>query len=310
MTTETLELVVFVSVVRHRSFAQAAAEQQLTPSGVSRIVTRLEERLGARLLQRTTRKLSLTDAGMIFHDRARRILSELAEAEAEVSANSQQARGLLRMNAPVVFGRLYIAPLIERILSQFPALSIELTLTDRFVDIVEEGVDLAVRIGALADSELRARRLCDNRRILVASPAYLERRGMPAAVSDLVDHDCLVFTAFHRPHDWQLVGPEGPVSVAADSRVASNNGEVLVDAAKQGHGIAMGATFAVHADLLAGKLVRVLPDYEFQSSAIFAIYPSARQLSNKVRAMVDLLENVITDPPAWDAALRGKISGF
>jgi len=308
--TETQELVVFQAVVKHASYVKAAEELGLSASGVSRIVTRIEERLGVRLVQRTTRKFGLTEAGSAFHARTSQILADLEEAEAEVRETVLRPRGTLRLSASVVFGQLYVAPLLDSLLTRFPELSVELTLTNRFIDLVEEGVDLAVRIGALADSRLVARRLCTNKRVLVASPAYLERHGTPKSVEELPSHDCVVFTGFSKPREWKLLGPEGPVTVAISGRVATNNVEVLTSTAKLGHGVTVGATLSVGPALLSGELVRVLPDYEFEPTAIFAVYPSNRQLSQKVRATIDFLVENLRDPPSWDRSLAGRVPGF
>jgi DNA-binding transcriptional LysR family regulator len=306
MPVETLELVVFDQVVRHSSFARAADELALTPSGVSKIVSRLESRLGARLLQRTTRRLTLSEAGVLFHARAVRILAELKEAEADVATAAARPRGTLKISAPVAFGRLYLAPLLERWLREFPDLSIDLTLTDQFVDLIEHGIDLALRIGALPDSNLVGRRLCTNRRILVASPQYLGRRGHPKSVADLKNHECLLFTALNKMKEWRLVGPNGLERTVANGRLCSNNAEVLIQAARDGHGIARGATFVVAPALLAGDLVRVLAPYEFEPTAVYAVYPSGRQLSKKVRAVTEALARALPDPPVWDRSLSDR----
>jgi DNA-binding transcriptional LysR family regulator len=310
MVTETQELMVFNSVAKHASYARAAEELALSPSGVSRIISRLEERLGARLVQRTTRKLSLTEAGLAFHARTSQILVDLADAEAEVQKTALRPKGTLKVSASVVFGHLYLAPLLGELLERFPELSIDLSLTNRFVDLVEEGVDLAIRIGSLADSRLIARRLCTNHRVLVASPSYIARWGMPRTPADLSDHQCVIFTGFPKPSEWRLLGPEGLVSVSVAGRVTTNNVETLTSAAKQGLGITVGATLSVGPALLAGELVRVLSDYEFEQTAVFAVYTSARQLSTKIRASVDFLAAKLTDPPSWDLRLRGKVPGF
>ncbi|MDX1458711.1 MAG: LysR family transcriptional regulator [Marinobacter sp.] len=310
MPLETSTIAVFASVVKHSSFARAAEEHGMTPSGVSRVISRLEERLGVRLLQRSTRRLSLTETGAMFHQRALQILQNLDEAEVAVSAASQQPKGLLRLNVPVVFGRQHIVPLLRPLQEKYPQLAIELTLDDRFVDPIEEGVDLTIRIGALSDSRLIARRLCANRRLLVASPDYLKRHGHPQTAEDLEDHACLVFTALDRPHQWRLVGPEGPVTVTPTGPVVCNNGEALTEAAKDGLGIALGVTFSISDALRSGELVRVLPDYEFEPTAIYAIYPSTRQLSRKVRATVDFLVAAFDGVPVWDAELQGRVPGF
>jgi DNA-binding transcriptional LysR family regulator len=310
MVTETNELIVFNSVVKHSSFAKAAEELSLSPSGVSRIVTRLEERLGVRLVQRTTRSLSLTEAGSAFHARSTQILDDLQEAEAEVQKATAHPRGNLRMTASLMFGQRYVMPLMAEILEMFPDLSIDLSLTNRFVDIIDEGIDLAIRIGALSDSRLIARRLCTNQRVLVASPSYIERHGVPQAPEELSQHECILYTGFAKPREWKLVGPDGPVSVSVSGRVATNNMEVVYDASKRGFGISVGATMSAYEALLSGDLVRVLDSHMFDSSAIFAVYPSARQLSTKVRAIVDFMVEKFQDPPSWDRALAGKVHGF
>jgi len=308
--SEVRDLLVFQCVVKHSNYAKAAEELSLSPSGVSRVVTRLEERLGARLVQRTTRKLSLTEAGAAFHARTSQILSDLVDAEAEVQKAVLRPRGTIRISASVVFGHLHLAPLMNELLVKFPELSYEMTLANRFVDLIEEGVDLAIRIGALSDSRLIARRLCTNQRVLVASPRYLERRGAPRTVEDLSEHDAVIFTSFAKPREWRLLGPDGPVSVGVSGRVATDNIDALTSAAKQGLGITVGATLAVGPALLSGELVRVLPDYEFEPTGIFAVYPSARQLSTKVRAVVDYLVENFPDPPSWDRSLAGRVPGF
>ncbi len=310
MPTETHELVAFHSVVKHSSFAKAAEELSLSPSGVSRIVTRLEERLGVRLVQRTTRSLSLTEAGAAFYARASQILADLLDAEAEVQKATAHPRGNLRITASLLFGQMYIGPVLDEILALYPELSIDLTLTNRFVDIIDEGIDLAIRIGALSDSRLIARRLCANKRVLIASPDYLARRGVPKHPDELAQHDIVVYTGFARPREWKLIGPDGPVSVALSGRIATNNIAVLADSAKKGLGITVGPTMSVNEELVKGELVRVLPEYEFEQSAIFAVYPSARQLSTKVRAVVDFLVAKFVDPPTWERMLTGKVSGF
>ena len=310
MLTDIQELIVFQAVAKHASYARAAEELGLSPSGVSRVVTRLEERLGARLVQRTTRKLCLTEAGLAFHARTSQVLADLADAEAEVQQTVARPKGTLKVTASVMFGQLYLAPLLPELLEYFPELSVEMVLTNRFVDLIEEGIDLAIRIGSLADSRLVARRLCINRRVLVASPSYLERSGTPETVDELSRHRCVLFTAFGRPSEWKLIGPDGPVTVSVSGRVATNNVETLTTAAKNGLGITVGATLSVAPALLSGELVRVLADHEFEPSAVFAVFPSARQLSTKTRAAVDFLATKLADPPTWDQKLHGKVPGF
>jgi DNA-binding transcriptional LysR family regulator len=310
MITETQELVVLCCVVKHASYARAAEELSLSASGVSRIVTRLEERLGARLVHRTTRKLSLTEVGTAFHARAVQILGDLADAEADAQKTATHPKGTLKMTASLMFGHLYLAPMLGTLLDQFPNLSIDLSLTNRFVDLIEEGMDLAIRVGQLADSRLIARRLCTNHRILVAAPSYLEKWGTPGDPEDLARHQCVLFNGFPKANEWRLIGPSGPVNVSVAGRLTTNNVETLTSAAKQGLGITVGATMSVGPALLSGELVRVLSDYTFEPTAVFAVYPSARQLSSKVRAAVDFLADRLSDPPIWDQRLRGKVAGF
>jgi DNA-binding transcriptional LysR family regulator len=308
--SETQELLVFQAVAKHASYARAAEELGLSPSGLSRVVSRLEERLGARLFQRTTRKLSLTEAGTVFAARTSQILADLADAEAEVQNAAARPKGTLRVTASVAFGQVYLAPMLSELLGRYPELSTEMVLTNRFVDLIDEGIDLAIRIGTLSDSRLVARRLCTNRRVLVAAPSYLERRGMPESVEDLTRHDCVLFTGFSRPAEWKLIGPGGPVTVAINGRVVTNDVETLTTVAKQGFGITVGATLYVAEALLSGELVRVLPSHAFEPTAVFAVYPSARQLSTKTRAAVDFFAAKLVDPPIWDQPLAGRVPGF
>lgn len=308
--TETQELLVFHAVVKHASYAKAARELGLTPSGISRVITRMEERLGVRLIQRTTRRLSLTEGGSLFHARTLQVIADLSEAEAELQQTVVRPKGKLRVTAPVVFGQVHLNPLIGKLVSRHPELSVEMHLMDRFVDLVEEGMDLAIRAGTLPDSRLIARKLCTNRRIVVASPDYLKQHGTPQHPDQLTDHECLLFTGFLRPREWRLHGPSGPLTVSVNGRVASNNIDLLATAAKQGVGMTFGATLLVAPALLSGELVRVLPEYEFEATSIYAVFPSVRQLSSKVRAMVDFLCDELCDPPPWDQSLVGKVPGF
>lgn len=309
MAVETQELMVFHAVVKHSNYAKAAEELGLSPSGVSRIVSRLEERLGARLIQRTTRKLKLTEVGEAFHARTTQVLADLRDAETEVAQTVLRPRGTIRISTSVAFGQIYLGALLRELTDRYPELTIELFLTDRFVDLVDEGIDLGIRFGSLPDSRLIARRLCTNHRVLVAAPSYLERRGTPEKPADLAAHECLLFTSLARHTEWRLIGPEGPVSVSVTGRVSSNNISALVTAAQNGMGIAITATLVAGKQLSSGQLVRVLPDYEFEPSAIFAVYPSARQLSTKVRAVVDFLVERFADPPPWDRALLRVMQG-
>jgi DNA-binding transcriptional LysR family regulator len=302
--TDIRELVVFHAVVRHASVSAAAAELSLTASGVSRLLTRLETRLGMPLLERTTRRLTLTRAGEVFRARTEHLLQDITTAEHEVQNAALEPTGMLRLGAPVPFGQAYLAPLIRSLLARHSALSIELILQDGINDLIAEGIDLVVRIGLLKDSRLVSRRLCTNRRILVASPAYLDAHGTPETPEDLANHVCLPCTYMGRPNEWRLLGPNGSARVSIGGGLASNNIGVLVAAAEAGHGISVGPTQSVAGALASGRLSRVLPGWEFERTAIYALYPSRRQLSAKVRATVDFLIEHFPDPPVWDAGLE------
>ena len=295
----------FAEVVDAGSFSAAGRRLGLAASSVSRQVNGLEDTLNARLLNRSTRSLSLTHAGEVYYERVRRILSEVAETNAAVAQLEASPRGLLRVNAPVVFGRRHIAPHIAEFLERFPDVSIDLTLTDHFVDVIESGADVVVRVGGLNDSSLIARRLAPNRRVLVASPAYLERYGAPETPQDLQDHRCLVYKLHVSMAEWMIRDPEGQShSVKVRGPLTANNAEALHSAAIDGLGIALLPTWTVGRHVRTGELARLLPGYEAdltnEETAIHAIYPHARHLSAKVRAYVDFLVEKFRPVPYWE----------
>lgn len=297
-------MAVFVRVVEEESFSAAARLLGLSKSSVSKQVAALEDRLGARLLNRTTRRLALTDAGTAFFERAVRILADAEEAEAAVSRLSTAPRGVLRVNAPVSFGVQHLGPLLPAFMDANPELSVDLGLNDRFVDLVEEGFDVAVRIGRLPDSSLIARRLAPVRRLLVASPDYVAAHGAPQRPEDLRDHACLLYSYLLRGDTWPLTGPDGrTVEVLVTGRLRANNGDVLRSALLGGMGVAYTPSFLVGADLAEGRLVRVLPQWEDTTAAVYAVHPHARLLAPKVRAFVDFLADRFAGAPAWDAGL-------
>lgn len=307
---EIQELKVLHSLVKQLSWTKAAAELSLTRPELTEILTRLEERLGVTLLQRGTEGVVLTEAGIAFHARTGKALDELAKAEAALKHAEVQPVGKIRLSVPVVLGQAYVVPLIGRLRTRYPELAIELSLMDRFVDLVHEEVDLAIRVGSPFDARLSARRLCKNRRVLVASPDYLKRHGTPGTPDDLRSHDCILFTSAANPSEWRVTGPDGTVSVAVSGMLSSNNGSVLNSLAEQGLGITFGATLAVTQALLEGRLVRVLNQYEMEETAIFAVYPSTSRLPTKVAAVVDFFAEQLTDPPIWDRQLLGRAPGF
>ena len=302
MVAETQDLLVLHCVVRHGNYAKAAEELALSASGVSRVISRLEERLGVRLLQRTTRKLSLTEAGQAFHERTTQFLEGLEAAEHELRERSVSPRGHLRVGAPVALGQSFLAPALSLFAAPFPDLTIELKLSDGGVGLESDGMNLLIRTGPLNDTPLSARRLCSERRFLVAAPAYLEKHGAPRTVAALAEHRCVVFTGFEKPSEWLLNGPGGPESVRVSGPIATNNVEVLALTASQGLGIAMGAATSASPYLRSGELCRVLSEYEFEPAQIFAYYSPSGALSSTVCRLLDfLLEELRRAPLGLDA---------
>lgn len=295
---------VFARVVRAGSFSAAARDLNQTPSAVSKQIGRLEDRLGARLFNRTTRRLGLTEVGAAFYERAQRILSEVEEAEQAISHLNAAPRGTLRLNAPTSFGRMYIAPLLPRYLRRYPDMRIDMTMNDRFIDPLEEAVDLVLRIGELSDSSLIARRLAANRRVVCGSPAYFARHGQPSRPAELVDHNCLVYTYRAARNDWPFVcrekATQAPEIVRVHGTLEANNVEALRDAAVADLGIGLFPLWMAGPDLAAGRLVRALPQFHAPDSAVHAVYPPGRHLSPKVRSFVDFLAEHAARAWTWD----------
>ena len=290
---------VFVRVVQSGSFSEAARALNLTPSAVSKQVSRLEDRLGARLINRTTRRLGLTEEGQAFFERAQRILADVSEAEQAVTQLHGAPRGTLKLNAPVVFGRMHIAPLLPGFIAQHPEMRVDFTVNDRYVDLLEEGLDLVVRIGELKDSSLIARRLATNRRLLVATEDYLAKHGTPEQPSDLLKHNCLVYLYRQQRNNWQFDGPNGPETVEVRGNLEANNAEVILELTRAGHGIALMPTWLVGECLRKGHLKQVMKVYQASDSQIYAVYPPGRHLSPKVRSFVDHLVQHFKTDPLW-----------
>jgi DNA-binding transcriptional LysR family regulator len=294
------ELDIFARIVTAGSMSAAARELGLSPPVVSKRIKSLEERLGTRLLQRTTRQLALTESGKGFYERVVAILSSVDEAEAWVSRRAAQARGVLRVSAPTSFGRMHVAPHLVAFLKDFPDITIDLSLSDAFIDIVAEGFDVAIRIADLQDSSLVARKLAANHRVLCAAPAYIKEHGEPAVLADLASHRLLLHNADH----WRLNGPQGAVNVKVDSVVRTNSSEVVREAVLAGVGIALRSTWDVGPDIEAGRLKIVLPEYRASSRvAVHAVYPSRRHLAHKTRVFIDFLSERFGSPPYWDEGL-------
>ena len=283
------EMEAFVAVAQLGSFVKAADKLGLSKAMVSRHVSELEARLGVRLMQRTTRRLSLSDAGADYLQRCAQILGDLHDANAAVSATAVQAQGLLKVTAPLTFGIRHLAPLWGEFLRVHPRVELEVNLNDRMVDLVEEGYDLAVRIGQLSSSTLIARRIAGTRLVLCASPRYLQRATPITDLADIAQHDVMAYTYLATGEQWQFSGPQGTRSIEVRPRLRSNSGDTCRAAALADQGIIFQPTFLVGEDLKAGRLVEILPQYAGPELDINLVYPSRLHLSHKVRAMVEFL---------------------
>lgn len=283
------EMQAFVEVVNARSFVRAAESLNLSKTAVSRLVGDLETRLGVRLLHRTTRKLSLTQEGEVFHERCKSLLDSVGEAEAEITAHAGEAFGQLRINVPVSFGTMHLAPLWPAFMALHPKVVLEVTLTDRLVDLVDEGYDLAVRIARLPSSSLVSRKLTSTRMLLCASPEYLRKHGTPAHPSDIAHHAVMTYTLLATGEQWIFEGPAGPVSVKVVPRMRSNSGDTCCTAALQHQGIVLQPSFLVGTHLQSGALVEVLSQYRSIDLGVYAVYPSRKHLTPKVRVLIDFL---------------------
>ncbi len=295
------EMEAFVRVVDVGGFTDAARKLGVSKSAVSKHVSALEARLGARLLNRTTRRVSPTEIGLAYYDRAARVLSEAAEADAMAASMQGAPRGELRISAPLSFGLRHFGPAVSAFLCAYPEVSARVSLDDRFVELVAEGFDLAVRIGALPDSTLMAKKLAETAMLLVAAPAYLARRGTPACVDDLSDHDLLHYANLSSGAAWRLRGPNGEErTVRAQGRLTVNNGDALLQAAAQGLGLALTPAFIAADALRAGAVVEVLPQARPASLGVWAVYPGGRFPQPKLRAFIDFMTERFKDSgPDW-----------
>jgi DNA-binding transcriptional LysR family regulator len=279
----------FVAVADLQGFAPAARKLKLSPSAITRLVAALEERLGARLLQRTTRSVTLTDAGTRYLERARRILADVEEAERAAESERTRPSGRLVVSAPLGFGRLHVSPVMTAYLKRYPDVAGELRLEDRMISLVEDGVDLAVRIGELADSTLVARHVGEMRRIVVASPAYLKARGEPRNLAALASHDTIRFGSTTGLADWRFVDDGAEIRIDPAPRFSTNSSDAALQYAEAGGGLTRLMAYQAAASLKAGKVKIVLEKFEPPALPIHIVYPTSRLLSAKVRAFIDLV---------------------
>ena len=283
------EMRVFAAVVDAGSFVGASQAIAMSKAAVTRHVQVLETRLGVRLLQRTTRRHSLTDEGEVFYARCKALLASIDEAEVEVTSRSGEASGPLKVNAPVSFGIIHLAPLWAEFMARHPKVTLDVTLSDRVVDLVEEGFDVAVRIARLPNSSLVSRKIASTHLIACAAPSYLEKHGTPAHPSDLSAHAVMAYSLFSAGDSWEFEGPEGLVTVKVSPTLHTNSGDTCRAVALQDGGVIFQPSFLVGADLKSGALTQVLANYRSTELGIYAVYPSRKHLSPKVRVLIDFL---------------------
>ena len=294
------EMQTFAAVVDAGSFVKAADALGVSKAAVSRYVGDLEARLGVRLLHRTTRRLSLTGEGQVFYARSKELLAGVDEAEAEITSRSGAASGLLRINAPVTFGIRHLAPLWGLFRARYPNVTLDVTLADRVVDLVEEGYAVAIRIATLPSSTLISKRLATTRMVLCASPDYLKAHGAPRRPAELTAHAVISYSYWSTRDEWHFDGPQGHVSVKTQPCLHTNSGDTCRAAALAHQGIILQPTFLVGDDLAAGTLVELMPEFRSIELGIYAIYPTRKHVSPKVRALIDFLaEHFEQTRSAW-----------
>lgn len=290
-----LEMKTFAVVVDAGSFVHAADALEMSKPAVSRHVAELEQRLGVRLLHRTTRKLSLTEEGRAFYGRCRTVLADVEVAEAEVTAKSIVINGLIKVNVPVSFGLAHLAPLWPDFMSRYPDVLLDVTLADRVVDLVEEGYDMSVRIARLPSSSLVSKKLASTRLKLCASPGYLRKHGKPKHPSELIGHTVLSYSLLATGDHWAFDGPRGKVSVTVKPAMRTNSGDTCRTAALKNKGVILQPSFMVGDDLLSGALIELMPEYRSTEFGVYAIYPTRQYVSPKVRALIDFLADAMKD---------------
>lgn len=294
----------FVAVVEHGGFAPAGRRLGMAPSSLTRQVDNLEASLGTQLVNRSTRKISLTEAGARYFEDARRILEDLENADRSVVETQGLVAGTLRVTMPVAFGRLHVAPFIPRFLREHPGMRLDVQLTDGMSDLVEDRLDLAIRLGVLMPSQIIARHMGPHRRVICASPDYLGERGTPTTPADLAEHNCLVFDYQTGDSIWTLVRGQDIVRVPVSGNLRASGSELLREAAIGGAGLLLMPTWLVGHDIAAGRLIPLLDNWEPMTtngeSAIWALYPPSRRGSPKIRCFLDFLQARFGSPPYWD----------
>ncbi|MEQ8294397.1 MAG: LysR family transcriptional regulator [Roseovarius sp.] len=296
------EMEAFATVVDQGGFTDAARKMGISKSAVSKHVSSLEARLGARLLNRTTRRVSPTEIGLAYYDRALRVLNDAGEADALVSSMQSDPSGLLRISVATDFGVNHLSPVLGQFLEEFPDITVNMVLNNRYVELISEGFDMAIRIGELEDSTLRARKLTDTTKRMIASPAYLDKYGRPAKIDDLNEHKLLHYSSQSNGSVWKLTAPSGEKrQVRTAGGLSVNDGQSLLNAAISGLGIAYLPSFLYANAMKAGQVVDVIPDLPYETQGIYAVYPPGRFTQPKVRAFIDFLVNAFADkgPTDW-----------
>ena len=295
------DIAVFVQVVDSGSFTAAAERLEISKSVVSKYVSRLEDRLGARLLNRTTRRLSLTEVGHVFYERSRKGLADIEDAELEVSRMQGTPRGTLRLNTPMSFGIMHIAPGLAEFMRQYPDVTVDMNLNDRIVDVIDEGYDVSIRIAELPDSSLVARRLAPCRHAIVAAPEYLEAHGTPRTPAELQDHNIITYRYQESAQEWHFHAADNKASaVPVAGSLTVDNSLAIRAALLAGVGIGRTPTFVVGEDIREGRLVSLLKGYETLEVSIYLVYAQRRHMSPKVRAFLDFMAARIREVPYWD----------
>ncbi|WP_394777617.1 LysR family transcriptional regulator [Undibacterium sp.] len=297
------QLSTFAEVATRGSLSSAARAEGVAPAMIGRRLDALEERLGVKLLQRTTRKIALTNEGTAFLEDCQRILAELEEAETAVSERSARASGQLTVSAPAGFGRQHVAPLVPSFLTEHRDVKLTLSLNDRVVDLIGEGIDVAIRIASLTDSNLIGVKLADNKRVVVASPTYLKRHGVPASLDELSHHNCLAFSSDGSQRGWTFRQNGKNVTLKVEGNMVCNDGEVLHDWAISGKGLAWRSMWEVGSEIESGKLVTVLDEFTAPGNDIYAIFAQRRHLPLRIRAFVDFLRHAYSKPNYWGNSL-------